>query len=190
MVRQGRPMTDSAAGACDTDVIVVKHVDSPLGSLITGASRGGVCLLEYTDPRRLETQMAAMRRRFRCPVEPGDHPHLAGLHRELAAYFAGQLHQFTVPLVAPGTPFQEKVWSTLLTIPYGQTWSYEDVARTVGAPGAQRAVGTANGMNRIAIVIPCHRVVNKSGKLGGYGGLLWRKEALLQLEQGLPFTAA
>jgi AraC family transcriptional regulator of adaptative response/methylated-DNA-[protein]-cysteine methyltransferase len=68
--------------------------------------------------------------------------------------------------------------------------SYEDVAQQLGAPGAQRAVGTANGMNRIAIVIPCHRVVNKNGKLGGYGGLLWRKRALLQLEQGLPFSVA
>jgi O-6-methylguanine DNA methyltransferase len=96
------------------------------------------------------------------------------------------------PLVAPGTPFQEKVWAQLLRIPCGETCSYEDLARAVGVPNGQRAVGLANGMNRIAIVIPCHRVVNKSGKLGGYGGLLWRKAALLELEKEgrLPMDAS
>lgn len=167
--------------------IVTSWVESPLGPLVIGANRDGVCLLEFTDPKRLETQVASMRRRFHCEVVSGDHAHLTKLRHELDAYFAGQLTQFTVPLIAPGTPFQERVWSALLKIPYGQTRSYEELATTVGAPGAQRAVGTANGSNRIAIVIPCHRVINKNGKLGGYGGLLWRKEALLQLEQGLPF---
>src|SRR5207245_2176076 len=90
-----------------------------------------------------------------------------------------------VPLVYPGTPFQQNVWSGLLTIPYGETCSYEDLARVVGSPQAHRAVGTANGKNRIAIVIPCHRVVNKGGKLGGYGGGLWRKQYLLDLERSV-----
>ena len=85
--------------------------------------------------------------------------------------------------MAPGTPFQERVWAELQRIPFGETRSYEDLARIVGAPSAQRAVGRANGMNRIAILIPCHRVINKDGRLGGYGGLLWRKEALLHLER-------
>ncbi len=83
-----------------------------------------------------------------------------------------------------GTPFQVSVWKGLLRIPYGKTTSYEQLARRVGRSGAQRAVGTANGRNPIAIVIPCHRVVNKSGRLGGYGGGLWRKQFLLDLEQG------
>jgi O-6-methylguanine DNA methyltransferase len=86
--------------------------------------------------------------------------------------------------VIRGTPFQEQVWRTLLEIPYGVTWSYRDVATRIGLPGATRAVGTANGMNRIAIVIPCHRVVNADGKLGGYGGGVWRKQHLLDLERG------
>ena len=85
---------------------------------------------------------------------------------------------------APGSPFEERVWRALCEIPFGETRSYEDVARVVGSPKGVRAVGRANGLNRIAIVIPCHRVVNKSGELGGYGGGLWRKRRLLHLERG------
>ena len=119
---------------------------------------------------------------FGCVIEQGDSPHLKNLQRELAAYFAGTLTTFTVPLVMRGTPFQERVWSELRRIPYGETRSYEDLARTIGAPGAPRAVGHANGMNPVAIVVPCHRVINKNGRLGGYGGQLWRKQSLLRLE--------
>ena len=113
-----------------------------------------------------------------------EHPLLDRLKAELAEYFAGQRRSFEVPLHVSGSPFQERVWQELLKIPYGETRSYEDVARQTGSPDAVRAVGTANGSNRIAIVIPCHRVVNKGGKLGGYGGGLWRKQRLLGLEQG------
>jgi O-6-methylguanine DNA methyltransferase len=93
---------------------------------------------------------------------------------------------FEVPLEVKGSPFQERVWQELVKIPYGETRSYEEIAKRVGSPEAVRAVGQANGMNRIAIVLPCHRVVNKSGKLGGYGGGLWRKQRLLALERGQP----
>jgi AraC family transcriptional regulator of adaptative response/methylated-DNA-[protein]-cysteine methyltransferase len=86
-------------------------------------------------------------------------------------------------VVAPGTAFEERVWGELRRIPYGETRSYEDVAIALGNRAAVRAVGRANGLNRIAIVIPCHRVVNKSGELGGYGGGLWRKRRLLHLEK-------
>ena len=130
-----------------------------------------------------------MRRRFDCAVVPGDSPYFDQLRDELKAYFSGQLRQFSLPLVAPGTPFQERVWDALQRIPFGETRSYEDLARTVGVPNAQRAVGRANGLNRIAILIPCHRVINKDGKLGGYGGLLWRKEALLHLERTGQFAS-
>lgn len=159
-------------------------LDTPLGPLIAAAREDGLCLLEYTRPERLEPQLETLRRAFRCDVIPGESPHLTHVRDELAAYFAGSLSRFTVPLVVAGTRFQERVWGALLRIPYGQTCSYEELSRTVGAAGAQRAVGHANGRNRIAIVIPCHRVINKSGKLGGYGGELWRKEALLRLEGG------
>jgi O-6-methylguanine DNA methyltransferase len=104
------------------------------------------------------------------------------LERELDDYFQGRSTRFGLPLLYPGTPFQERVWSALLRIPYGSTWSYERLALEIGNPDAQRAVGTANGRNRISILIPCHRVINKSGALGGYGGGLERKQMLLELE--------
>ena len=109
---------------------------------------------------------------------------LRELRTQLSDYFAGRRRDFDLPLKYPGTPFQERVWSTLLTIPYGETWSYLQLARVIGDTKATRAVGTANGMNRIAIVIPCHRVINANGELGGYGGGLWRKRILLDLERG------
>ena len=95
----------------------------------------------------------------------------------------GRREAFDLPLVAPGTPFQERVWATLRQIPAGGTLSYEALAKTAGRPGAQRAAGTANGANRIAVVIPCHRVVRKSGEVGNYGGGSWRKAWLLDHER-------
>ena len=162
----------------------VGWIESPLGPLIAGATEEGVCLLEFTDRRKLEAQLQTLRRRFKVHIVPGENAHLQQLKRELVDYFAGRLQQFRVPLIYPGTPFQEQVWSELLRIPYGETRSYEDMARSIQNPGAVRAVGHANGSNRIAIVIPCHRVVNKGGKLGGYGGGLRRKQFLLDLERG------
>ena len=162
---------------------VRRSIDSPLGPLVTVAGPHGVCLLEFVEPGRLDAQMAAVRRWFRSDAVTGNSPYLDQLRDELDAYFAGTLQRFTVPVVTPGTPFQERVWSELRRIPYGETRSYEDVARAVGTVSAPRAVGRANGSNRIAIVVPCNRVVNKDGALGGYGGQLWRKEALLRLER-------
>jgi AraC family transcriptional regulator of adaptative response/methylated-DNA-[protein]-cysteine methyltransferase len=162
--------------------VVIQTIDSPLGALVAGASPEGICLLEFPEPDRLEPQMQTLRRRLGCDMEAGTNPHLAQLQRELTAYFSGALVQFTVPLVMRGTPFQERVWSQLRRIPYGETRSYQGLAEAIGSPGAPRAVGHANGMNPVAIVVPCHRVINKNGGLGGYGGQLWRKETLLRLE--------
>jgi AraC family transcriptional regulator of adaptative response/methylated-DNA-[protein]-cysteine methyltransferase len=166
----------------ETVRVARRALDSPLGTLIAGASVDGICLLEFPEPGRVESQLAAISRRLGCEFEEGDNVHLDHLQRELAAYFGGALVQFTVPVVTRGTPFQERVWSQLRRIPYGETRSYHDVARAIRASGAARAVGHANGMNPVAIVVPCHRVINKNGGLGGYGGQLWRKEKLLQLE--------
>ncbi len=171
--------------SAETACIVVSWLETPLGLIVTGATDEGICLLEYTDPVRLEKQFAALQRQFGgCAMVPGENEHLITLRRELTEYFAGERHDFDLPLVYPGTPFQERVWGELLHIPYGETRSYQELATSLGDHNAQRAVGTANGSNRIAIVIPCHRVVNKSGKLGGYGGGLWRKQLLLDLERG------
>lgn len=168
----------------NTDCIVAAWIESPLGPLVAGATSAGICLLEFTERRMLDAQFSALRRQFKCAIVPGENDHIKQLRKELSGYFGGTLKKFTVPLVYPGTPFQQNVWKELLRIPHGKTASYEDIARRIGTPTAQRAVGHANGLNRIAIVIPCHRVVNKSGKLGGYGGGLWRKQKLLTLEQG------
>jgi len=169
--------------SADTSCIRLAWIDTPLGPMIAGATDTGLCLLEFTDRRMLEQQLATLRRRFKAALAPADHPHLTTLKTELAEYFGGTRQTFTLPLDAPGTPFEERVWEALNRIPYGETRSYEDIAREVATPAAVRAVGRANGMNRIAIVIPCHRVVNKSGELGGYGGGLWRKRRLLHLER-------
>jgi len=176
----GKPPGRSRQAGC----IVTSWIESPLGPLLAGATEEGICLLEFTDRRALEAQFAAIRRCFERPIVPGTNEHLKQLKDELRRYFAGELREFGVPLVFPGSPFQQAVWKQLLQIPYGETRSYEDIAKAVRAPAGQRAVGRANGQNRIAIVIPCHRVVNKDGKLGGYGGGLWRKQLLLDLERG------
>jgi AraC family transcriptional regulator of adaptative response/methylated-DNA-[protein]-cysteine methyltransferase len=172
------------------DGVVSTWIQSPLGPLVAAATPQGICLLEFTDRLRLPAQIQSVRARFNCAVVPGESPHFDRLRDELHGYFSGKLRTFSLPVAAPGTPFQERVWAELLRIPFGETRSYEDLARAVGSPRAQRAVGRANGLNRIAILIPCHRVINKSGKLGGYGGLLWRKEALLHLERTGQFAAS
>lgn len=107
--------------------------------------------------------------------------------KQLRAYFAGVLRQFDLPLDLAGTPFQQRVWQELLKIPYGETRSYGQVARDMGAPAAIRAVGAANGANPVPIVVPCHRVVGANGKLTGYGGGLPLKQRLLALERGSLF---
>jgi AraC family transcriptional regulator of adaptative response/methylated-DNA-[protein]-cysteine methyltransferase len=165
------------------DCVFLAWMPSPLGPLVAGATDEGVCLLEFTDRRMLEAQIETVRRLFRAPVLPGANRHLERLRIELDAYFAGKLRDFSVPLVFPGTPFQRRVWEQLLLIPYGETRSYQELATAVGDAKAVRAVGRTNGLNRIGIVIPCHRVVNKNGDLGGYGGGLRRKQYLLNLEQ-------
>jgi len=166
-----------------TDCIVTAWVESPFGPLLAAATSEGICLLEFTDRRRLDHQFSRLRKYFRCSIVPGENNHIVQLKNELTEYFAGKRKQFSIKLFYPGTAFEEKVWKVLLTIPYGSTVSYEDIAKTIGSPGASRAVGRANGFNRISIVIPCHRVINKNGELGGYGGGLWRKKTLLSLEK-------
>jgi len=162
--------------------VFLSWLRSPLGTLVAGATAEGVCLLEFTDRGMLEAEFAAVRRVFNVPLVPGSNDHLARLQVELAGYFGGSVRSFTVPLVYPGSPFQRRVWEELLAVPYGERRTYEQIALAVGKPRAARAVGRANGLNRIAILIPCHRLVNKNGKLAGYGGGLWRKQFLLDLE--------
>jgi AraC family transcriptional regulator, regulatory protein of adaptative response / methylated-DNA-[protein]-cysteine methyltransferase len=182
----GGPPGRGRSGEC----VLASWLRTPLGPMVAAATSRGVCLLEFTDRRMLEKQLGILGGRLRLAVAPGENDHLRRLRDEMDGYFAGRLRSFGVPLHTTGTPFQERVWRELSLIPYGETRSYADVARAVGSPGAVRAVGQANGMNRIAVVLPCHRVVNASGKLGGYGGGLWRKVRLLALEQGQAIVGA
>ncbi len=168
--------------AKNSNLVTLSWIRTVAGPLVVGTTEQGVCLLEFSDRRMLETQLRTLRRRFRAALLPGSNDRVIALQQQLNEYFSGERKVFTVPLSHPGTPFQEKVWTALLDIPYGRTCSYRELAIKIGHPQAVRAVGTANGMNRIAILIPCHRVVNANGELGGYGGGLWRKRMLLDLE--------
>ena len=168
----------------DEAPVIVSWLASPLGPLIAGATAQGVCLLEFTDRQRLQSQFATLQRRYQRAIVPGQHEYLTQLQAELQGYFIGKRQSFSVPLDYPGTPFQCRVWDALLEIPYGETRSYQQMAEQIGAPNATRAVGRANGDNRLAIVIPCHRLVGKDGQLRGYGGGLWRKHLLQALERG------
>lgn len=162
--------------------IVTRMLPTPIGPMLAGATDGGICLLEFTDRRMLPTQLRTVQHRLGRKPVAGRHPHLDQLQVQLDEYFTGSRRQFDVPLLAPGSDFQERTWAELQRLASGDTVSYEELAVRVGVPRAQRAVGTANGANRIALVIPCHRVVRKSGETGNYGGGRWRKEWLLQHE--------
>jgi AraC family transcriptional regulator of adaptative response/methylated-DNA-[protein]-cysteine methyltransferase len=174
----------------DAPCAVVTVLDSPLGALAAAATSRGACLLEFADRRMLESQLRILSRRLGMALVPGSDPHLDALARQLEEYFAGRRTRFDVPLDLPGTPFQREVWSALQRVPYGETRSYAALAAEIGRPGAARAVGRANGQNRLAIVVPCHRVVNEDGSLGGYGGGLRRKRHLLDLEREVLAGAA
>ena len=165
-------------------IVTINRMETPLGPMLAGATSEGICLLEFTDRRMLETQLERLKKYLKAELLPGDSPHFTTLNRQLQAYFSGSLKNFSLPLVLPGTDFQRQVWSALEAIPYGETRSYGQQAEAIGNPAAVRAVARANGDNRIAIIIPCHRVIGADGRLTGYGGGLWRKQRLLDLEKG------
>jgi AraC family transcriptional regulator of adaptative response/methylated-DNA-[protein]-cysteine methyltransferase len=164
------------------DCIVTRQLSSVVGPLLAAATTRGVCLLSFADGAATTAESENLKRMFLRPVVRGTNEHLDRLAAQLEEYFAGQRHAFDLPLDYAGTPFQRDVWNGLLGIPFGQTISYAELARRIGRPDAQRAVGQANHHNRITIVIPCHRVVNADGALGGYGGGLHRKQYLLEHE--------
>lgn len=169
----------AAAGAA---IVTITRIPTPLGPLVAGVTDGAIVLLEYADRRMLPTQFNRLASALRCVFVPGEDPLLSELAEQLAAFFEGESADFDLPLRTSGTDFQERVWAALCEIPSGATRSYADVARAIGQPTAVRAVARANGDNRIAILIPCHRVIGSDGKLTGYGGGLWRKKRLLEIE--------
>ena len=153
-------------------------VESPMGPILLTSD--GVSLVEVS--------LGSGRRPLEIPpdgVADDDVPPFPEARRQLAAYFAGTLTRFDLPLAPRGTAFQQLVWRELIGIPFGTTVSYGEIARRIGNPAACRAVGLANGSNPLAIVVPCHRVIGANGKLTGYAGGLPRKQALLALEAGI-----
>jgi len=167
-----------------TAAVMIKRIMTPLGPLVAAANDNAVVLLEFADRRMLERQMRRVQRHFSCRVVPGTNRVLDHLAEELAAYFNRQTRRFDTPIATPGTDFQCAVWERLRAIPYGDTMSYRELATELGRPSSVRAVARANGDNRIAILVPCHRVIGSNGKLTGYGGGLWRKQRLLEVEAG------
>jgi AraC family transcriptional regulator of adaptative response/methylated-DNA-[protein]-cysteine methyltransferase len=175
----GKPPGKVRGGDC----LRVTLFDTPLGPMLAAASDEGVCQLEFADHRELQRNYAEMRRHFALPVVPGENAVLQKLHRELQEYFSGARREFTVSFTLRGTDFQQGVWRELQHIPYGRTTSYEAIARKIGSPAAVRAVARANGTNRLYLLVPCHRVIAKDGGLSGYGGGVWRKRLLIELER-------
>lgn len=165
------------------DGISVKRISSPIGELILGVSQGGCRLIEFAD--RSDARRSLAGRPYNLRVSEADHALLGRVESELAAYFAGSAGASdtpAIPLDLRGTSFQVAVWKALLDIPHGETRTYAEIAGAVGNPAAVRAVGGAIGRNPVCVLVPCHRVVRTGGGLGGYGGGLWRKQYLLELE--------
>lgn len=173
----------SPTEAINKNVINITRFTTPLGPMFGCATIQGICLLEFTNRKMLETEFQDLSKRLNAVILPGTNKHLDQLEKEVAEYFESKRTKFNVALHTPGTGFQNKVWKILQDIPYGQTWSYEQQAIMLSNKKAVRAVASANGNNRIAIIIPCHRVIGKNGNLTGYAGGLERKKWLLDFEK-------
>ncbi len=164
-------------------ILKAAWIDTRLGPMIAVADDDHLYLLEFVDRRGLEREVERLRKRTKSKIIPGDAKPIDLIRVELELYFSGKLKQFTTPICLLGSDFQKSVWCALLQIPYGQTCSYADLAKSIGNKSAYRAVANANGCNQLAIIVPCHRVINSNGELGGYGGGIKRKEWLIHLEK-------
>jgi AraC family transcriptional regulator of adaptative response/methylated-DNA-[protein]-cysteine methyltransferase len=172
------------------EILISKWIPTPLGSMLAITSDDGLVLFDFADRKGLERAILHLRRRLRAVIVPGESEHLAQLSREIDEYFRGERRSFDVKLAPVGSDFQRTCWNYLRTIDFGSTRSYADAARSIGNASAVRAVASANGMNYIAILIPCHRVIGSNGDLTGYGGGLARKRWLIDHERGYANTAA
>ncbi|MGF6604887.1 AraC family transcriptional regulator of adaptative response/methylated-DNA-[protein]-cysteine methyltransferase [Paraburkholderia sp. GAS448] len=166
-----------------TNVILIHRFTTPLGPMFVCTTEQGVCLLEFVDRRMLETEFRELQQQLKARIIAVENDHTRQTEREIGEYFAGRRRTFGVALHAPGSDFQQSVWRLLQTVPYGQTSSYQAQAEKLCKPEAVRAVASANGGNRIAIIVPCHRIIGKDGALMGYGGGVVRKQWLIKHEQ-------
>ncbi|MBI2517034.1 MAG: bifunctional transcriptional activator/DNA repair protein Ada [Opitutae bacterium] len=175
----GAPPRGAKAGDC----LLARRIETPLGTMLALADDQGLRLLEFVDRRGLERELVMLRRRLKAAVVPGNNATLDATAAQLGEYFAGTRLKFDLPFVPVGSEFQRRVWAELQRIAPGRTRSYAEMAAKLGMPKAPRAIGRANGSNMLALVIPCHRVINSDGSLNGYAGGLWRKQRLLEHER-------
>ncbi len=173
----------SPSRAKNQTIITVAQLTTALGPMYAGASDKGICLLEFDDRKALHKQLARIQKKTAAHFVPGQHALLTQLQQQLDEYFERRRQQFELPLHFVGSDFQIRVWQALQKIPYGESRSYLQQAQMIHQPEAIRAVASANAANALAIVVPCHRVIAKSGGLAGYAGGIWRKQYLLKLEQ-------
>ena len=164
-------------------VILIHRFTTPLGPMFVCATERGVCLLEFVDRRMLETEFSDLQRLLKARIMAGENRHTRQMEAEMGEYFAGTRQQFEVTLDMPGSEFQRTVWEALQAVPFGETSHYQALAKQIDKPAAVRAVAGANGANRVAIVIPCHRIIGKDGSLTGYGGGIARKAWLIAHEK-------
>lgn len=168
----------------DSSPIILMHrFTTPIGPMIVCATEKGLCLLEFSSRKILEKELTDLQRLLKAQIMIGENAHTRQVEAEITEYFSGQRRHFDVALDMPGTDFQRSVWQALLGVSYGSTASYQDQARKLGKLEAVRAVASANGANRISIIVPCHRIIGKDGSLVGYGGGLARKRWLLEHER-------
>ncbi len=178
----GRLFGEAPGAARGDESLSAQWLESPLGPMIAIASARGIALLEFVDRRALEREIGDIRRHFKRAVALRENEHISQIREEIVEYFEKQRTEFGVALDAPASEFQQRVWGRIREIPHGEYTSYGTIATEIGRAGASRAVGRATGENRIAIVIPCHRVLRSDGGMSGYGGGVWRKKKLLELE--------
>ena len=182
------PMGRSDELPAGTRQLMITRFPTPLGRMVAATTDDGIAVLDFADRRALRTELRDACHGLRAtptvvrPKAAAGHPQLGPLLAQMAEYFAGERSRFDLALRPRGTTFESSVWSWLQTIPPGETRTYGEGAAAVGRPSAVRALGRANGRNPLAIVVPCHRVIGADGDLTGYGGGLWRKQALLALE--------
>ena len=164
-------------------MLIVKHIDTPLGEMLAAATDQGICVFDFTHRKMISNILNRVQTALGMDFQEGDHPHFHLLEAQMNEYFSGVRKDFDLPLHLLGTPFQMRVWEGLKQIPFGETRSYKKQSIFLGDEKAIRAVARANGENGIAIIIPCHRVIGENGSLVGYGGGLWRKQWLLKHER-------
>jgi len=164
--------------------LYIDWIDTPLGPMIAICDAAHLYLLEFTVRKNMQRQLERLSKTYTRAILPGQTKITQQIRDELSAYFKGDLKDFKTPLKLTGTDFQKSVWKQLLRIPYGETRAYGELAQTIGNAKAFRAVATSNASNGLALIVPCHRVINTGGGLGGYAGGPDKKQWLLDMEAG------